>query len=66
MFLQKYSKLLFECDFAMVDFLIGNVRYDRFIRGFTHRKSTIAALPTEMGMAFGFRDPSQAGFEVLY
>jgi hypothetical protein len=36
MLLQEYSKLLFEGDFAMVDFLIGNVRYDRFLRGFAH------------------------------
>ena len=58
MFLQEHPKFLLEGELAMVDFLIGNVGYDRFFRGFAHRKSTIAALPTEMGMAFAFHDPS--------
>jgi len=66
MFFQEDPKLLLEGDLAMVNFLIGNVGYDRFFCRFAHRKSTITALPTEMGMAFAFNDPSRAGFEVLY
>jgi hypothetical protein len=50
----------------MMDFLIGDVRKDRFPRGLAHGKSTIPGLPAEIGVAFAFYNLSRTGFEILY
>ena len=50
----------------MVDFLLGDVRENRFPGRLADRKSTVAALPAESVMALAFYDSGRAGFEILY
>ena len=49
----------------MMDFLLGDVRKDRFPGRLADRKSSVAALPAEIVFAFGFYDSARAGFEIL-
>ena len=48
-----------------MDFLLGDVRKNRFPGRLADRKSTVAALPTETVMALPFYDSGRAGFEIL-
>ena len=49
----------------MMDFLLGDVRKNRFPGRLADRKSTVAALPAESVMALAFYDSGRAGFEIL-
>jgi len=51
--------------FAMMDFLLGDVRKNRFPGRLADRKSTVAALPAEIVMALAFYDSGRAGFEII-
>ena len=49
----------------MMDFLLGDVRKNRFPGRLADRKSTVAALPAESVIALAFYDSGRAGFEIL-
>ena len=49
----------------MMDFLLGDVRKNRFSGRLADRKRTVAALPTETAMALAFYDSGRAGFQIL-
>src|SRR5271165_5749527 len=49
----------------MMDFLLGDVRINRFPGRLADRKSTVAALPAEIVMALASYDSGRAGFEIL-
>ena len=49
----------------MMDFLLGDVRKNRFPLRLADRKNTVAALPAESVMALAFYDSGRAGFEIL-
>jgi hypothetical protein len=48
-----------------MDFLLGDVRKNRFPGRLADRKSSVAALPAESVMALAFYDSGRAGFEIL-
>ena len=48
-----------------MDFLLGDVRKNRFPGRLADRKNTVAALPAESVMALAFYDSGRAGFEIL-
>ena len=59
------SKLILKIYLAMMDFLLGDVRKNRFPGRLADRKNTVAALPAESVMALAFYDSGRAGFEIL-
>jgi len=64
-FSEQCSKLILKIYSAIMDFLLGDVRKNRFPGRLADRKSTVAALPAETVMTLAFYDSGRAGFEIL-